>query len=75
MHERYFHGEKHILPKHDIAILELENAIDFDKYENFEFFKFFCTNFFAGTLKLDLCVYPIFGHRMTLKLVGLAIIL
>ena len=32
MHERYFHGEKHILPKHDIAILELESAIDFDKY-------------------------------------------
>ena len=32
MHEKYFHGDVHLLPKHDIAILELENAIDFDKY-------------------------------------------
>ena len=32
MHEKYFHGDVHLLPKHDIAILELENAIDFERH-------------------------------------------
>ena len=32
MHEEYFHGDVRTLPKHDIAILELENPIDFDRH-------------------------------------------